>query len=60
MADDRLQRVRKMAERFSHNGSVDKITLRKINALVQSSELEEMTAERNFLSIYISSKKEKL
>lgn len=46
MTDDRLQRVHKMAERFSHNGSVDKITLRKINALVQSSTLEEMTAER--------------
>lgn len=46
MTDDRLQRVQKMAERFSHNGSVDKITLRKINALTQISGLEEMAAER--------------
>lgn len=46
MTDDRLLRMQKMAERFSHNGSVDKITLRKINALAQNMELEEMTAAR--------------
>lgn len=46
MSDNRLQRMQAMAERLSHNGSVDQITLRKINALAVNLELEDMTAAR--------------
>lgn len=46
MTDDRLTRLQAMAQRFSANGSVDQITIRKINALALSSQLEEMSAEK--------------
>lgn len=46
MTDERLQRMQNMAERFSHNGSVDQITLRQIEALSAELEAENMTAER--------------
>lgn len=46
MKDERLQRMQQMAERFSHNDSVDQITLRQIKALSFDLELADMTAER--------------
>ena len=46
MTDERLQRLQNMAERCSHNGSVDQITLRQIEALSAGLEPENMTAER--------------
>lgn len=46
MTDERLQKMQNMAERFSHNGSVDQITLRQIKALSAELEPENMTAER--------------
>lgn len=46
MTDDRLTRLQAMAQRFSTNGSVDQITMRKINALALSSQPEDMPAEK--------------
>lgn len=46
MTDKHLEKVQKMAERFSHNGSISQITLRKINALAENLEPEEMSAAR--------------
>ncbi|KAB1180355.1 helix-turn-helix domain-containing protein [Photobacterium damselae] len=35
-----------MAQRFSDNGSIDQLTMRKIDALAMSAKREEMTAAR--------------
>ncbi|AWK84722.1 helix-turn-helix domain-containing protein [Photobacterium damselae] len=44
--DDRLERMQAMAQRFSDNGSIDQLTMRKIDALAMSAKREEMTAAR--------------
>jgi putative transcriptional regulator len=44
MSDKRLEKMQAMAQRFNDNGSVDQLTMRKINALAMSAKLEEMTA----------------
>lgn len=44
--DDRLERMQAMAQRFSDNGSIDQLTMRKIDALAISAKREEMTAAR--------------
>ena len=44
--DDRLERMQAMAQRCSDNGSIDQLTMRKIDALAMSAKREEMTAAR--------------
>ena len=44
--DDRLERMQAMAKRFNANGSVDKLTMRKIDALAMNAKQEEMTSVR--------------
>lgn len=39
MTDTRLEKIQAMATRFHSNGSVDKVTMRKINALMMDSKL---------------------
>lgn len=46
MMDDRLERMQAIAQRFSDNGSIDQLTMRKIDALAISAKREEMTAAR--------------
>ena len=46
MIDRRLEKVQAMAKRFNSNGSVDQLTMRKIDALAMSANREEMTAAR--------------
>jgi len=46
MSDKRLEKMQAMAQRFNDNGSVDQLTMRKINALAMSAKLEEMTAAK--------------
>lgn len=46
MMDDRLERMQAMAKRFNANGSIDKLTMRKIDALAMSAKREDMTAAR--------------
>lgn len=46
MMDDRLERMQAMAKRFHANGSIDQLTMRKIDALAMSAKREEMTAAR--------------
>lgn len=40
-----LERMQAMAKRFNTNGSIDQLTMRKIDALVMSDKREEMTAK---------------
>lgn len=44
MTDQRLENMRAMAERLSKNGSVEQITMQKINALAADLKPETMTA----------------
>ncbi|GGP69586.1 hypothetical protein GCM10009347_38510 [Shewanella algicola] len=46
MMDKRLENMQAMAKRFSENGSVDQLTMRKIDALAMSAKKEDMTAAR--------------
>lgn len=46
MTDERLEKMQAMAKRFSSNGSVDQLTMRKIDALALDAKREEMTAAR--------------
>ena len=45
MSDPRLDRMQKMAARFHKTGTVDQLTMRKINALCLDDDLQ-MSAER--------------
>ncbi len=46
MTDKRLEEMQAMAKRFHANGSIDQLTMRKIDALAMSAKREEMTAAR--------------
>lgn len=46
MIDKRLEKMQEMAKRFNANGSVDQLTMRKIDALALSAKQEEMTAAK--------------
>lgn len=46
MMDKRLERMQAMAKRFNANGSIDQLTMRKIDALAMSAKQEEMTAAK--------------
>ena len=46
MTDLRLEQIQAMANRFNANGSVDQITMRKINALTVNSKLDDFGAEK--------------
>ena len=46
MTDERLDRMHKLAQRLAKNGTMDQLTMRKIDALALSAKLDEMTAER--------------
>ncbi|MCF7456204.1 MULTISPECIES: helix-turn-helix domain-containing protein [unclassified Vibrio] len=46
MTDDRLERMQAMAKRFHANGSVDQLTMRKIDALALRAKQKEMTADK--------------
>lgn len=46
MTDVRLDRMHKLAQRLAKNGTMDQLTMRKIDALALSAKLDEMTAER--------------
>lgn len=46
MTDLRLEKMHAMAKRFHANGSIDQITMRKIDALTLNSTLNDMGAEQ--------------
>lgn len=46
MIDSRLEKIQTMANRFHSNGSVDQITMRKINALTLDAKLDEIGADK--------------
>jgi putative transcriptional regulator len=46
MIDTRLEKMHAMAKRFNDNGTVDQLTMRKIDALAMDAKREEMTAAR--------------
>ena len=46
MTDKRLENMQAMVKRFSENGSIDQLTMRKIDALAMSAKKEDMTAAR--------------
>ena len=46
MTDNRLTSLAEMAQRFHNNGILDKITMRKIDALAMSAKQGEMTPEK--------------
>ncbi|MCU8009933.1 hypothetical protein L5M11_20755 [Shewanella sp. SM87] len=46
MVDDRLDRMHKMAQRLASNGTMDLLTMRKIDALALSAKQDEMTASK--------------
>ncbi|BDR36075.1 hypothetical protein PDY_31230 [Photobacterium damselae subsp. damselae] len=46
MMDARLERMQAMAKRFNANGSIDQLTMRRIDALVISAKRKEMAIAR--------------
>ena len=46
MTDLRLEQIQALANRFHSNGSIDQITMRKINVLTLDSKLESMGADK--------------
>lgn len=46
MIDKRLEQAHALAQRFNKNGSIDQLTMRKIDALAFAAKREEMTSER--------------
>ncbi|MCJ8269959.1 MAG: helix-turn-helix domain-containing protein [Psychrosphaera sp.] len=46
MTDTRLDKMQRMAQRFHATGTVDKITMRTIDALAAQTKVEEMNAEQ--------------
>lgn len=46
MTDNRLDKMQRMAHRFHAKGTVDKITMRTIDALVEQTKLESMNGEQ--------------
>lgn len=46
MTDLRLEKLQAMAQRFHSNGSVDKITMRKIDALTLNANLDDIGADK--------------
>ncbi|HHY0467046.1 TPA: helix-turn-helix domain-containing protein [Vibrio parahaemolyticus] len=46
MIDKRLEKMQAMAKRFNANGSVDQLTMRKIDTLALSAKQEQMTAAK--------------
>jgi putative transcriptional regulator len=46
MTDNRLDKMQRMAQRFHVTGTVDKITMRTIDALAAQTKAEEMNAEQ--------------
>ncbi|MFT4926885.1 MAG: putative transcriptional regulator [Phenylobacterium sp.] len=46
MTDTRLDKMQRMAQRFHATGTVDKITMRTIDALVEQTKLEDMNGEQ--------------
>lgn len=46
MTDKRLEKMQAMAQRFNDNGSIDQLTMRKIDALALDAKREKMTAAR--------------
>ncbi|MFT4929004.1 MAG: putative transcriptional regulator [Phenylobacterium sp.] len=45
MTDSRLDKMQQMAQRFHATGTVDKTTMRTIDALVAQTKLEDMTSK---------------
>lgn len=45
MKDNRLERIQQMAERFHQTGTIDKVTMRQINALTEQAKPPQMSAE---------------
>ncbi|HIF9492941.1 TPA: hypothetical protein ACX6SP_001323 [Photobacterium damselae] len=46
MMDSRLERMQAMAKRFNANGSIDQLTMRRIDALVIRAKRKEMAIAR--------------
>lgn len=46
MMDNRLEKMQRMAQRFAQTGTVDQLTMRKIDALAMQDKLEGFNAQR--------------
>lgn len=46
MTNNRMEKMRKLAERLHESGTVDQITMRKINVLAEHSQLQGLSAEQ--------------
>ncbi|MGR5367906.1 hypothetical protein [Photobacterium damselae] len=46
MMDDRLEKMQAMAQRFNANGSIDQLTMRRIDALAMSAKRKKTAIAR--------------